>query len=102
MQLQLSPLEFAILERLRQLDLTLSQPPTETVEVLSREFTPCGRYVTLRATELKPGAAQLNMIGIPQGITADLTITGPGNGVLEIVVNGGSAWDGQEQAFQFV
>jgi hypothetical protein len=99
--LQLSPLEFAILERLRQLDLTLSQPPTETVEVLSREFTPCGRYVTLKATGLKPGAAQLDMIGISHGITADLTITGSGNGVLEVIVNGGGAWDGQEHAFQF-
>src|SRR5689334_1712744 len=100
--MQLSPLEFAILERLRQFDLTLTQPCAEVVEVISREFTPCGRYVTLKAIGLKPGGIQLNMNGIPNGITSDLTITVPGTGVLEIVVNGGDAWDGEERSFYFV
>jgi len=102
MPLQLSPLEYAILERLRQLRSDLAQPPAQTVEVLSRELTPCGRHVALKGNGLKPGSTQIDMVGFPKGITADLTVAVTGTAVLEIVVNGGDAWDGQERAFHVV
>ena len=96
MRLELTPLEYAILERLRQLDPELSALPPQVVEVLSREFTKCGRYVTITGERLKAGGTQLDMVGLPYGITV------PGTGVLELVVNGEESWDGEERAFHFV
>jgi len=101
-RLELTRLEYAILERLRQLDPELSALPPQVVEVLSREFTPCGRYVTITGERLKAGGTQLDMVGLANGITAELTVTVPGAGVLELVVNGGESWDGEERAFHFV
>lgn len=100
--LQLTPLESAILKRLRQQDSGPRQASVHDIAVISRELTPCGRYVNLAGRGLHPGSIQLNMVGIADGITVDLRPAAPGTWLLEIVVNGGGAWDGREQAFEFV
>jgi hypothetical protein len=99
MGLQLSPLESTILRYL--LREGLDNTGTEHLEVTSRQLTPCGRFVELRGSGLKKeGCLQVEMDGIPNGITADLWIRDTGSGVLEIVVNGGDTWDGQERSFR--
>ena len=99
MPLRLSPLESAVLKHL--LHESWSGSETVDLEVTSRQLTPCGRFVGLAGTSLENGGGlQVEMDGIPNGLTADLRINDPGFGVLEIVVNGGDPWDGQERSFR--
>jgi hypothetical protein len=101
MRLQLSPLESAVLKHM--LRDGSREPRTENLEITSRHLTPCGRFVELCGAGLKNGSGlQVIMDGMSKGLTVDLRIDTPGAGVLEIVVNGGESWDGQERSFQII
>ena len=99
MQLPLSPLESAVLQQLLHGDV--GRPSAEEVQVVSRQATPCGRFVQLRGPSLRSGGSvHVEMEGIPNGLTVDLRVDDPGSGILEIVVNGGDSWNGYEHRFR--
>ena len=95
-------MELAILKHFHEVKRDAGFPRPEDVRVTARTATPCGRYVSLCGSGLIASFVQLNMESVPNGMSADLRLTEPCSGVLELVVNGGDVWSGEEHGFVLV